>query len=93
MSVLEEFYEIFGLKLNVAKTEIFICGLSERKMVEIQSTTGSKWGHLPVRCLGVPLVTRRLSVRDCNSRIEKISVKLNSWSSRKLSYGGRLQLI
>ena len=55
--------------------------------------TGFKLGILPVRYLGVPLVTRRLSARDCEPLVEKITARITSWSAKLLSYAGRLQLI
>ncbi|KAK8623131.1 hypothetical protein V6N13_118024 [Hibiscus sabdariffa] len=45
-------------------------------------------GILPIRCLGIPSVTRKLSVKDCNALIEKIETKLATWSNKKLNYGG-----
>ncbi|KAE8660212.1 Bidirectional sugar transporter SWEET16 [Hibiscus syriacus] len=50
-------------------------------------------GKLPVRYLGIPLVTKRLSVRDCSPLIEKVEATLQSWQAKMLSYAGRLLLI
>ena len=58
---------------------------------EIHKVTGFKLGTLPVRYLGVPLATRKL--RDCATLVEKITARITCWSSRHLSYAGRLQLI
>ena len=55
--------------------------------------TGFRLGVLPVRYLGVPLVTRRLTDQDCLPLVEKISFRINHWSTQFLSYAGRLQLI
>ncbi|XP_038991129.1 uncharacterized protein LOC120114231 [Hibiscus syriacus] len=41
--------------------------------------------------LGVPLVTRKLTGKDCSALLERIKGKLAHWSSKKLSFGGRLQ--
>ncbi|XP_039013307.1 uncharacterized protein LOC120142911 [Hibiscus syriacus] len=60
---------------------------------QIQAVTGFRSDVLSVRYLGVPLVTRKLSRKDCTALMEKIKDKLRVWSSRKLSFGGRLQLI
>ncbi|KAL4318729.1 hypothetical protein GQ457_18G011770 [Hibiscus cannabinus] len=49
--------------------------------------------QLPVRYLGVPLVTRKLSVKYCSPLIDSIRSRLSQWANRKLRYGGRLQLI
>ena len=54
---------------------------------------GFKLGVLPVRYLGVPLVTRRLSERDCIPLVDKITARINHWAVKTLSYVGRFRLI
>lgn len=41
-------------------------------MEDILRITGVNMGRLPIRYLGVPLVTRRLTVNDCATLIDKI---------------------
>ncbi|XP_038993415.1 uncharacterized protein LOC120117178 [Hibiscus syriacus] len=93
VSTLEKFYEISGLKLNALKSELFACGVARDELEVIQSATGFKLGQLPVRYLGIPLVTRKLSSKDCSALLVKIKGRIDNWSSRKLSFGGRLQLV
>jgi hypothetical protein len=50
-------------------------------------------GSLPVRYLGVPLITKRLTIVDCEVLIAKILARIDSWLVRHLSFAGRLQLI
>ncbi|KAL9830396.1 hypothetical protein AtNW77_Chr3g0189001 [Arabidopsis thaliana] len=50
-------------------------------------------GHLPVRYLGLPLVTKRLNAADYSPLLEHIKKKIGSWTARYLSYAGRLNLI
>ena len=50
-------------------------------------------GNLPVRYLGLPLLTKRMTVNDYMPLVEKIRKRMKSWTGRFLSYGGRLQLI
>ncbi|GJT02376.1 hypothetical protein Tco_0823545 [Tanacetum coccineum] len=50
-------------------------------------------GKLPIRYLGVPLITKRLGVKDCKVLIDKIKVRVNNWKNKCLSYTGRLLLI
>lgn len=52
-----------------------------------------KEGKLPVRYLGVPLISTRLTAADCSSLLEKITGCIDSWMSKKLSFAGRLQLL
>ncbi|GAV80385.1 LOW QUALITY PROTEIN: zf-RVT domain-containing protein, partial [Cephalotus follicularis] len=48
---------------------------------------------LPVKYLGLPLISTRLTKQDCAPLIEKIMARVNSWISKSLSYAGRSQLI
>ncbi|GAV62104.1 zf-RVT domain-containing protein, partial [Cephalotus follicularis] len=50
-------------------------------------------GSLPVRYLGLPLDSKRLSAMDCKCLSLKLVDKIQSWTSKCLSYSGRLQLI
>ena len=50
-------------------------------------------GILPVRYLGVPLISTRLTAADCGVLLEKVTRHIDSWLSRNLSYAGRLQLL
>jgi hypothetical protein len=50
-------------------------------------------GSLPVRYLGVPLITKRLSAVDCDALVAKIVGCIDSWLVRHPSFAGRLQLI
>ena len=60
---------------------------------EIQMVIGFKWGTLPVCYLGVPLVTRMLTFKDCSALFDKIAARINCWSVKLLTYARRLQLI
>nr|GEX06180.1 putative RNA-directed DNA polymerase, eukaryota, reverse transcriptase zinc-binding domain protein [Tanacetum cinerariifolium] len=50
-------------------------------------------GKLPVRYLGVPLVTKKIGIADCKQLIDKVHQKLMDWGNKSLSYAGRAQLI
>ncbi|GKU98807.1 hypothetical protein SLEP1_g11756 [Rubroshorea leprosula] len=60
---------------------------------ELADLYGFKVGTLPVRYLGVPLITGRLTDAALKPLITKITDKISSWTSRYLSFAGRLQLI
>ena len=92
-NVLKLFYTFSGLQLNNEKSEIFSSEINGAMMEEIQRVSGFKAGTLPVRYLGVPLVTRRLSMKDCSNLEDKIKARINSWSAKLLTYAGRIQLI
>ncbi|XP_039057030.1 uncharacterized protein LOC120200200 [Hibiscus syriacus] len=93
LSVLDLFYQVSGLNLNSSKSELFAVGISSRILEDIKIISGFKIGIFPVRYLGIPLVTRKLSVKDCEPLLGKIRQLLQYWSGRNLSYVGRLELI
>ncbi|GJT56728.1 RNA-directed DNA polymerase, eukaryota, reverse transcriptase zinc-binding domain protein [Tanacetum coccineum] len=52
-----------------------------------------KEGKLPVRYLGVLLVTKKIGVADCKQLVDRVNRKINDWKNKSLSYAGRAQLI
>nr|XP_043619783.1 uncharacterized protein LOC122591588 [Erigeron canadensis] len=50
-------------------------------------------GTLPVRYLGVPLISTKLVYKDCKILIEKMDKRIIDWRNKSLSFAGRLQLI
>ncbi|GJS75796.1 putative reverse transcriptase domain-containing protein [Tanacetum coccineum] len=50
-------------------------------------------GKLPVRHLGVPLLSKRLYVNDCFVLVDKVKKRILDWKNKSLSFAGRLQLI
>ncbi|XP_056842893.1 uncharacterized protein LOC130495512 [Raphanus sativus] len=50
-------------------------------------------GTLPVRYLGVPLLTKRMTSSDYSPLVNRIRKRITSWTARQLSFAGRLQLI
>ncbi|GJY89248.1 hypothetical protein Tco_0503876 [Tanacetum coccineum] len=49
--------------------------------------------RLPVKYLGVPLVSSRLMIRDCNELIDRVQIRIQDWKNKSLSIAGRFQLI
>ncbi|GJT25925.1 hypothetical protein Tco_0895862 [Tanacetum coccineum] len=48
---------------------------------------------LPVKYLGIPLVSSRLAYRDFKELVEKVQNRINNWKNKFLSFAGRLKLI
>ncbi|KAE8719723.1 hypothetical protein F3Y22_tig00109926pilonHSYRG00115 [Hibiscus syriacus] len=76
------------LRLNVAKTKFFVSGLVEDKAVMIQEAAEFKRGCFPVRYLGVPLVTRKLTNKDCLPLLERERVPYAEGTCSKESSPG-----
>ncbi|CAN1304729.1 LINE-1 reverse transcriptase homolog [Linum perenne] len=92
--ILDSFYRLTGLKMNPGKTELF-CSASVTTAVRdrIKSDSGFRIGVLPVKYLGIPLISGKLKAEDCRVLIERITARINSWKAKTLSYAGRVQLI
>jgi hypothetical protein len=50
-------------------------------------------GHLPVRYLGVPFISSKLSSADFGALLDRITGHIDSWHSKNLSYTSRFQLL
>ncbi|GJV60166.1 RNA-directed DNA polymerase, eukaryota, reverse transcriptase zinc-binding domain protein [Tanacetum coccineum] len=50
-------------------------------------------GKLPMKYLGVPLITKKITANNCKPLVEKVKSRILNWRNKALSYSGRLQLI
>ncbi|GJT87228.1 RNA-directed DNA polymerase, eukaryota, reverse transcriptase zinc-binding domain protein [Tanacetum coccineum] len=90
---LMEFSKISGLIPNMNKSTIFfgsVKAIEKRRNLEIMPFTV---GQLPMKYLGVPLITKNIGITEFNQLVERVKQKVNDWKSKALSYAGRLQLI
>ena len=55
--------------------------------------SGFQLGSLPIRYLGLPLITTKLSFRDCEPLMLKIRSRIDCWVNKFLNHAGRLQLL
>ena len=60
---------------------------------QIVQQLGYKMEGLSFKYLGVPLLSKKLSILQWYPLIEKIMARINSWTAKKLSYVGRTQLV
>ncbi|KAL0304698.1 UNVERIFIED_CONTAM: hypothetical protein Sangu_3069000 [Sesamum angustifolium] len=74
---LSEFAALSGLK-------------DKQQMIDV---LGFQEGFLPVRYLGVPLISSRLKIADCKPLIDKLDSRIAGWSHLNLSFARRAQLI
>ncbi|KAG7529879.1 Reverse transcriptase domain [Arabidopsis suecica] len=81
-----------GLKMNCEKTQIFTAGLDPGESLAI-SSFGFPIGSMPIRYLGLPLMSRKLRISEYSPLIEKLRKRFQSWATSSLSYARRLQLI
>ncbi|KAI9200109.1 hypothetical protein LWI28_002908 [Acer negundo] len=92
-AAIDEFSLLSGLLANHAKSNIFTSGLSSTTNQQLINLFGYTVGSLPIRYLGIPIISTKLCLRDCSSLVDKVSGRLYSWLNCGLSYAGRSQLI
>lgn len=93
VEVFDEFYKHSGLRISMEKSTMYMAGVPQIVRQEIVGKFPFDIGHLQVRYLGLPLVTKRLTAGDYAPLIEQIRRRIASWTSRFLSFAGRLNLI
>nr|KAJ0197187.1 hypothetical protein LSAT_V11C700342420 [Lactuca sativa] len=90
---LEEFAGVAGLHPNFSKSHIFFGNVKANVKSKILDTLPFVEGKLPMRYLGIPLISTRLFIRDCKRLVDKVQCRIGDWRNKFLSYAGRLQLI
>ncbi|KAG7578003.1 Reverse transcriptase domain [Arabidopsis thaliana x Arabidopsis arenosa] len=93
MAVFDDFATHSGLKISLEKSTIYMAGISETDREVILQQFPFEYGSLPVRYLGLPLLTRRMTASDYLPLVEKIRSQISTWTARALSFAGRLQLL
>lgn len=80
------------LKLHETKNKCCINKFCKERY-EVLDILWVEEGELPVKYLGVPLSSNKITDRECAKLIIKIRNKLQGWSSRLLSFAGRIELV
>lgn len=75
-----------GLSISLEKSTIYMAGLNQSAKDLILSDFPFEHGALPVRYLGLPLLTKRMHKNDYLPLIEKIRNHIASWTTRLISY-------
>ncbi|XP_019240565.1 PREDICTED: uncharacterized protein LOC109220557 [Nicotiana attenuata] len=88
----QQFSMASGLIANQGKSAVYFGGVPEQIQQQI-IRLGFSVGTLPFRYLGVPLGSKRLTIGQCHPILERMVRRVTSWTSKMLSYVGRLQLI
>ena len=82
VAILYECLEVFaassGLSANASKSAIYLAGIPDPVKDQIAQLSHMPLGSLPFRYLGIPLTSRRISAADCDSLVDKMTVKIHS---------------
>ncbi|CAI8609010.1 unnamed protein product [Vicia faba] len=87
------FSKTSGLYPNKNKSEIYCSGLKETDLQRLLDAFGFSKSILPFKYLGMPINSKRFSAKDFQILVDKITTRIRIWSSRHLSFTGRVVLI
>ncbi|GJT97230.1 RNA-directed DNA polymerase, eukaryota, reverse transcriptase zinc-binding domain protein [Tanacetum coccineum] len=87
---LDEFSKVSGLHPNLSKSTILFGSILDYYKAKMLQVLPLKCGKLPMKYLGVPLLAKRLRVKDCVSLIENVENMISCWRNKLLSYAGRV---
>ncbi|GKC37159.1 putative RNA-directed DNA polymerase, eukaryota, reverse transcriptase zinc-binding domain protein [Tanacetum coccineum] len=73
--VLEEFKEASGLVPSTPKSTVFLCNVLDQVKSSILNLMPFEEGILPIKYLGVPLISTRLLHKDCKILVERVQKK------------------
>ena len=93
LETMKRFATISGLHINASKSSIYASGNDVSSLVATAEALHIRVGTLPIRYLGMPLITKTLTSHDYEPLIDKIRNRMLCWSNKSLSFAGRLQLI
>nr|GEY57086.1 RNA-directed DNA polymerase, eukaryota, reverse transcriptase zinc-binding domain protein [Tanacetum cinerariifolium]GEZ68052.1 RNA-directed DNA polymerase, eukaryota, reverse transcriptase zinc-binding domain protein [Tanacetum cinerariifolium] len=78
---LKKFSKVSGLHPNMSKSTMF-CGSQNKEEKNLFLIIQPfQIGRLPIRYLGVPLIDKKIGVKDCKSLIDKVRQKVIYWGS------------
>ncbi|KAL2235610.1 UNVERIFIED_CONTAM: hypothetical protein Sindi_1293200 [Sesamum indicum] len=86
---LDRFAEWSGLRLNVQKSHLIISRSAQALREEMLALLGFQEGVPPMRYLGLPLISSRLTIADCRPLLLKIDKRIAGWEGTTISYAGR----
>ena len=95
LSILDRFYAISGLKINVEKTKAIWIGALSNSEIRICRNYNLDWTNGHFKILGVTFTTEVFDIWDVNvpTIINKVESLLKQWSKRKLTLFGRITVI
>ncbi|GJR89610.1 uncharacterized protein Tco_0213621 [Tanacetum coccineum] len=93
MDALDEFKNLSGLVPSIPKSKAYFCNVLTHVKLSILNVMPFLEGKLPVKYLGVPLISSRLVYKDCKILVERVQNRVGDWKNKVLSFAGRLQLV
>nr|XP_009774720.1 PREDICTED: uncharacterized protein LOC104224729 [Nicotiana sylvestris] len=93
MKQFNHFSEVSRLKANLEKSSLYVARVNSRLKNQILKEMQFSKGEIPLRYLGVPLSSKKITVQQCLPLVERMTARIRCWSTKYLAYSGRAQLI
>ncbi|XP_019256440.1 PREDICTED: uncharacterized protein LOC109234848 [Nicotiana attenuata] len=93
MQAFDHFSSVSGLKANLEKSLFYVARVTQEFKAKIMQDMHFTIGEMSFKYLGIPLSSRKLSIHQCLPLVEKIITRVQCWTTKFLSYSGRVQLI
>ncbi|KAK4397797.1 hypothetical protein Sango_1255200 [Sesamum angolense] len=90
---LQVFASLFGLHANLDINQLIISKSVPGNRELLLQRLSFQEGYLPVRYLGLPLISSKLTLSDCQPLLIKINKCLKGWEGVSLTFADRLQLV
>ncbi|GJU14333.1 putative RNA-directed DNA polymerase [Tanacetum coccineum] len=91
MEGLDAFKLASGLVPSIPKSTAFFCNVPNYVKLAILNIMPFLEGKLPVKYLGVPLISSRLLNKDCKVLVDQAKTRIGDWKNKSLSFASRLQ--
>ena len=93
MQCITKFSSCSGLRPNPHKSVMFFCNVEPQVISNTLNLTGFQTGTFPLKYLGLPIITSKVRLHDCNFLIQRLCNKIDSWTNGFLRFSGHLQLL
>lgn len=80
LRIFKAFAAMSRLKISLEKSTLYMAGTTGDQESEIHSCFPFASGQLPVRYLGLPLLTKKMTVNDYMPLVKKIRKRVSSWT-------------
>ncbi|GJW60154.1 hypothetical protein Tco_0109489 [Tanacetum coccineum] len=89
--ILNVFYIVSGLKINIHKSNVFGVGVSSSEIVSMAACTGCEAGSLPFSYLGLPIGSNMRRIVNWQVITDRSKARLSKWKANMLSIGGLIR--
>ncbi|KAM6547870.1 hypothetical protein CsatB_019546 [Cannabis sativa] len=93
LQALKTFSLTSGLYPNATKTALYCCNMKTAELNRIIQISGFSRQEMPFTYLGIPICGKKISGKECDILAERMTARIKTWSSRNLSFAGRITLI